>query len=194
MISFIKGVIQKKTIENKTAFVDIFTNGGVGYRIAIPSTYSLPMNGEEYSLFTHFYVKEDTQALYGFETEEERSFFEQLIQISGIGPKIGISILSSFSREELEDMIEEGDAKSLSKVPGLGLKRAQKIIIDLRGILDLTKKEGDNSSLLKDLKEALKSLGFGSEDIKEKVELGSELVKKEGEIEIGELIKRVIKN
>lgn len=193
MISFVKGEVQNKTTTSKDAFVDIFTNSGVGYRIAVPTTYLIPPKGKEYSLFTHFYVREDAQALYGFETEEEREFFEQLVQISGIGPKIGIAILSAFSGEDLEIMIEEGDAKSLSKVPGLGLKRAQKIIIELRGILDLTKKEDTDSVILKDLRDALKALGFSSEDIKGRVELGSKIVEKEGDIEIGELIKRVIK-
>lgn len=193
MISFIKGEVQNIITGSKEAFVDIFTNSGVGYRIAVPTTYLIPPKGEEFSLFTHFYVREDTQALYGFETEGEREFFEQLIQISGIGPKIGIAILSAFSREDLEQMIEDGDAKGLSKVPGLGLKRAQKIIIELRGILDLTKKDEDDSTILKDLRDALKALGFSTEDIKGKVELASEIVKKDNDIDIGELIKKVIK-
>ena len=194
MISFIKGEVQNKTITTKEAFVNIYTSGGVGYRIAVPTTYLVPPKGEEFSLFTHFYVREDTQALYGFETETEREFFEQLIQISGIGPKIGMAILSTFSREELEQMIEEGDAKGLSKVPGLGLKRAQKIIIELRGILDLTKKDDDeDSAKLKDLRDALRALGFSTNDIKVKIEQASEIVKNDIDIDIGELIKKVIK-
>jgi len=194
MISFITGEVQNKTITTKEAFVNIYTSGGVGYRIAVPTTYLIPAKGEEFSLFTHFYVREDTQALYGFETETEREFFEQLIQISGIGPKIGMAILSTFSREELEQMIEEGDAKGLSKVPGLGLKRAQKIIIELRGILDLTKKDDDeDSAKLKDLRDALRALGFSTNDIKVKIEQASEIVKNDIDIDIGELIKKVIK-
>ncbi len=193
MISFLKGEVQNKTTTSKEAFVDIFTNSGVGYRIVVPTTYLIPPKGKEYSLFTHFHVREDSQALYGFETEGEREFFEQLIQISGIGPKIGIAILSAFSREDLEQMIEEGDAKGLSKVPGLGLKRAQKIIIELRGILDLTKEDDSDSVILKDLRDALRALGFNTEDIKGKVEVASEIVRKEEDIEIGELIKKVIK-
>ncbi len=192
MISFITGTIQKITIEKDTN-IDILTQGGVGYRIAIPSTYLLPEIGEEFSLFTHFHVREDNQSLYGFQTEQERDFFEQLIQVSGVGPKIGMGILSTYSKKELEGIIEEGDAKSLSKAPGLGMKRAQKIIIELRGIIDLTKESSEDSLILKDLKNALQALGFDSKSIKEKCEQAEGIVRKEKDIDIGELIKKVIK-
>lgn len=193
MISFIKGEVQNKTTTAKESYIDILTSGGVGYKICIPSTYLTPRLGEEYSLFTHFHVREDTQALYGFQTEEEREFFGQLIQVSGVGPKIGMAILSTYSRKELEMIIEEGDAKSLSKTPGLGMKRAQKVIIELRGIIDLTKESTEDSLILKDLKDALKALGFDSKAIKEKAELAEKILLKEKDIDIGELIKKVIK-
>ena len=194
MISFIKGEVQNKTTTAKESYVDILTSGGVGYKICIPSTYLTPRLGGEYSLFTHFHVREDTQALYGFQTEEEREFFEQLIQVSGVGPKIGMAILSTYSRKELEMIIEEGDAKSLSKTPGLGMKRAQKIIIELRGIVDLTKTSEEDSTLLKDVKGALKTLGFDTTSIKEKIKLAEDIVKKNKDITAEELIKEVIKN
>lgn len=193
MISYITGTIQKIVV-SKDTYVDILTSGGVGYRISVPSSYIIPAIGEEYSLFTHFHVREDTQALYGFTNENERNFFEQLIQVSGVGPKIGMAILSAFSRDELEGLIEEGDARSLSKVPGLGMKRAQKIIIELRGIVDLTKTSEEDSTLLKDVKGALKTLGFDTASIKEKVKLAEDIVKKNKDITAEELIKEVIKN
>lgn len=193
MISYVTGTIQKIVV-SKDTYVDILTSGGVGYRISVPSSYIIPAIGEKYSLFTHFHVREDTQALYGFTNENERNFFEQLIQVSGVGPKIGMSILSAFSRDELEGLIEEGDARSLSKVPGLGMKRAQKIIIELRGIVDLTKSSDEDSVLLKDVKGALKTLGFDTTSIKEKVKLAEDIVKKKKDITAEELIKEVIKN
>ena len=193
MISYITGTIQKIVV-SKDTYVDILTSGGVGYRISVPSSYIIPAIGEEYSLFTHFHVREDTQALYGFTNENERNFFEQLIQVSGVGPKIGMAILSAFSRDELEGLIEEGDARSLSKVPGLGMKRAQKIIIELRGIVDLTKTSEEESTLLKDVKGALKTLGFDTVSIKEKIKLAEDIVKKNKDITAEELIKEVIKN
>ena len=105
-----------------------------------------------------------------------------------------MSILSAFSRDELEGLIEEGDARSLSKVPGLGMKRAQKIIIELRGIVDLTKTSEEDSTLLKDVKGALKTLGFDTTSIKEKIKLAEDIVKKNKDITAEELIKEVIKN
>jgi len=193
MISYITGTIQKIVV-SKDTYVDILTNGGIAYRISIPSSYIIPEVGQEYSLFTHFHVREDIQALYGFTNENERNFFEQIIQVSGVGPKIGMSILSAFSKDELEKLIEEGDARSLSKVPGLGMKRAQKIIIELRGIVDLTKSSNEDSTLLKDVKDALKTLGFDTASIREKVKLAEDILKKEKDITAEELIKEVIKN
>jgi holliday junction DNA helicase RuvA len=89
MISYITGKILKTSI-SKDSYVDILTDSGIAYRISVPSTYVLPSKGEKFSLYTHFHVREDSQTLFGFKNEEERDFFEQLISVSGIGPKIGI--------------------------------------------------------------------------------------------------------
>jgi holliday junction DNA helicase RuvA len=191
MISYITGTILKNHI-SKDSFVDILTNSGIGYRISIPSTYIPPSKGEKYSLYTHFHVREDNQTLFGFKTEGERDFFEQLITVSGVGPKIGLAIISAFSRKELEKMIVDGDAKALTKVSGLGMKGAQKIILDLRGKIDFDQKEGPEESIIKELKEALKTLGFSGEQLKEKIKLGEDIVKKKKDISIEELIKKVL--
>ncbi len=191
MISYITGTILKNHI-SKDSFVDILTNSGIGYRINIPSTYIPPAKGEKYSLYTHFHVREDNQTLFGFKKEEERDFFEQLISVSGVGPKIGLAIISVFSRKELEKMILEGDAKALTKVSGLGMKGAQKIILDLRGKIDFDQKEDSEESVIKELKEALKTLGFSGEQLKEKIKLSEDIVKKKKDISIEELIKKVL--
>lgn len=191
MISYITGTILKNHI-SKDSFVDILTNSGVAYRINIPSTYIPPSKGQEYSLFTHFHVREDNQTLFGFKKEEERDFFEQLISVSGVGPKIGLAIISTFSRKELEKMILDGDAKALTKVSGLGMKGAQKIILDLRGKIDFDQKEDSEEMVVKELKEALKTLGFSGVQLKEKVKLSEEIVKKKKDISIEELIKKVL--
>jgi holliday junction DNA helicase RuvA len=191
MISYITGTILKNHI-SKDSFVDILTNSGIGYRINIPSTYIPPSKGEKYSLYTHFHVREDNQTLFGFKKEEERDFFEQLISVSGVGPKIGLAIISAFSRKELEKFILDGDAKALTKVSGLGMKGAQKIILDLRGKIDFDQKEGPEESIIKELKEALKTLGFSGEQLKEKIKLGEDIVKKKKDISIEELIKKVL--
>jgi Holliday junction DNA helicase RuvA len=97
-----------------------------------------------------------------------------------------------FSRKELERKILEGDAKSLSKVPGLGMKGAQKIILELRGKIDFEQKEGSEDSIIKELKEALKTLGFSGSQLKEGVEVGEKILKKSKDISIEELIKKVL--
>lgn len=191
MISYITGTVQKTNI-SKDSYVDILTNSGIAYRINIPSTYKIPSKGEMYSLYTHFHVRDDNQSLYGFEKEQERDFFEQLISVSGIGPKIGIAIITMFSRKELESKILEGDAKSLSKVPGLGMKGAQKIILELRGKIDFEQKESSEDSIIRELKEALKTLGFSGSQLKESVEVGEKILKKNKDISIEELIKKVL--
>jgi Holliday junction DNA helicase RuvA len=191
MISYITGTVQKTNI-SKDSYVDILTNSGIAYRISIPSTYNIPPRGETYSLYTHFHVRDDNQSLYGFEKEQERDFFEQLISVSGIGPKIGIAIITMFGRKELETKILEGDAKSLSKVPGLGMKGAQKIILELRGKIDFEQKESSDDSIIRELKEALKTLGFSGSQLKESVEVGEKILKKNKDISIEELIKKVL--
>lgn len=191
MISYITGTVLKNHV-SKDSFVDILTDNGIGYRINIPSTYVPPPKGKKYSLYTHFHVREDNQTLFGFKKEEERDFFEQLISVSGVGPKIGLAIMSTFSRKELEKFILNGDAKALTKVPGLGMKGAQKIILDLRGKVDFDQKEGPEESVIKELKEALRTLGFSGEQLKEKVKLSEDIVKKKKDISIEELIKKVL--
>ena len=191
MISFITGTVIK-TFISKNSFVDIQTDSGLAYRVNIPSSYMTPSKGEKYSLFTHFHVREDNQTLFGFEKEDERDFFEQLISVSGVGPKIGLAILSTFSRNDLEGVILEGDARGLSRVQGLGMKGAQKIILELRGKIDFDQKETTEESIIKELKEALKSLGFTGDLLKEKIKLADGMVKKNKDMEIEELIKKVL--
>jgi Holliday junction DNA helicase RuvA len=191
MISYITGVVQKTNI-SKDSYVDILTDSGIAYRIHIPNTYNVPPKGETYSLYTHFHVRDDNQSLYGFEKEQERDFFEQLISVSGIGPKIGIAIMTMFSRKELEDRILEGDAKALSKVPGLGMKGAQKIILELRGKIDFDQKESSEDTIIKELKEVLKTLGFSGSQLKERSEVGEQILKRKSDISIEELIKKVL--
>jgi Holliday junction DNA helicase RuvA len=191
MISYITGVVQKTNI-SKDSYVDILTESGIAYRIHIPNTYNIPSKGETYSLYTHFHVRDDNQSLYGFEKEQERDFFEQLISVSGIGPKIGIAMMTMFSRKELEDRILEGDAKALSKVPGLGMKGAQKIILELRGKIDFDQKESSEDTIIKELKEVLKTLGFSGSQLKERSEVGEQILKRKSDISIEELIKKVL--
>jgi Holliday junction DNA helicase RuvA len=192
MITYITGKILNSITAGRDSYVDILTASGVGYRVNIPSSYVCPKNGEEYSLYTYHHVREDTQALFGFVKEDERNFFIELISVSGVGPKIALTILSNFTREELESLINDGDARALSKVPGLGLKKAQKIIIELRGKIDLTASDAKSGSVIKEVKEALRTLGFNGDGLKEKIDMAENILKTDKDIAIEDLIKRIL--
>lgn len=111
--------------------------GGVGYEVDVPMStfYVLPHPGEAVALYTHFVVREDAQLLYGFAQRGERETFRALIKISGVGPKIALAILSGMSGDELALAIEKGDAARLAKVPGIGKKTAERLILELSGKL-----------------------------------------------------------
>lgn len=129
MISHVRGkLISKKTTE---VVIETF---GVGYRIFVPaSTFSkLPDPGNETLLFTHHYVREDTSALYGFETEASRTVFEIMIGVSGIGPKLALAVLSAMNPAELQGAIVSEDDSMLTRIPGVGKKTAQRMVIELR--------------------------------------------------------------
>ena len=111
--------------------------GGVGYEVDVPmsSFYNLPALGERTTLLTHFIVREDAQLLFGFLTAEERNTFRQLIKISGVGPRMALSILSGLSVAELAQAITQQQAGRLVKVPGIGKKTAERLLLELKGKL-----------------------------------------------------------
>ncbi len=129
MISHLRGELTVK--ESNLAVVDI---GGVGYAVAIPvTTYSaLPETGAEIVLHTYTHVREDTLALYGFLHTADRTLFEKLISISGVGPRLALTVLSGMKSEELLDAIRQGDVQRLTKIPGVGRKTGERIILELR--------------------------------------------------------------
>lgn len=111
--------------------------GGVGYELDVPMStfYVLPHLDEMTTLFTHLVVREDAQQLFGFASRDERETFRSLIKVSGIGPKIALAILSGLSAEELALAIDREDIGRLSKVPGIGKKTAERLVLELRGKL-----------------------------------------------------------
>ncbi len=110
---------------------------GVGYEVWVPmsSFYQLPALGERLTLLTHFVVREDAQLLYGFVTETERAAFRELIRISGIGPRMALAVLSGMSVAELAQAIAAQQAGRLTKVPGIGRKTAERLLLELKGRL-----------------------------------------------------------
>jgi Holliday junction DNA helicase RuvA len=108
--------------------------GGVGYELEAPMStfYALPAPGEEVRLLTHLVVREDAQVLYGFMREEERRLFRLLIKVSGVGPKIALAILSGSDADAFASCIAAGDTASLIRIPGVGRKTAERLILELR--------------------------------------------------------------
>ena len=133
MISRLAGILLSK--QPPLMVIDV---GGVGYEVEapLPVFYDLPEAGQPVVILTHLSVKEDSHTLYGFAGEAERTLFRQLLKISGIGAKLALTILSGASSEELARYVVERDAAALTRLPGIGKKTAERIIIELRDKLD----------------------------------------------------------
>lgn len=136
MIGRLRGELISK--QAPALMVDV---NGVGYELEAPMTtfYNLPAIGESVILYTHLVVREDAHLLYGFYAESERALFRSLIKINGVGAKLALTILSGMSGNELARCVEQDDPGALVKLPGVGKKTAERLIIELRGKLnDLT--------------------------------------------------------
>lgn len=133
MIAFLNGSVLEK--HPNQVIVDV---GGVGYELTIPvSTFSaLPEKGGAVALRVHTHVREDAISLFGFHTMEEKTLFEKLISVSGIGPKLAVTVLSGLAAGDLVQAIRTGDVQSLVRVPGIGKKTAERMVLELREKLD----------------------------------------------------------
>ncbi|WP_395769437.1 Holliday junction branch migration protein RuvA [Arenimonas sp.] len=122
------------TLISKQAPWILLEVGGVGYELEVPMStyYDLPAAGEAVALITHYAVREDAVALYGFATEAERRLFRDVQKVSGIGAKIALAVLSGSSVNEFTRMLQNGDIAALVKIPGIGKKTAERMIVELR--------------------------------------------------------------
>jgi holliday junction DNA helicase RuvA len=129
MISRLTGILIEK--QPPHVLIDL---QGVGYEVFVPMTtfYQLPELNQKVTLYTHFVVREDAHALYGFHDQEHRSVFRQVIKTSGIGPKMGLAILSGMSAQELMQHIHNQDIAKLTKIPGIGKRTAERLLIEMR--------------------------------------------------------------
>ncbi len=143
-------------IEHQTALVDV---GGVGYEIECPisTLCELPPVGQAVTLLTHFVVREDAQLLYGFLTHEDRESFRILIKISGVGPKLAIGVLSGLSGDELAAAVERDDVATLTRLPGVGKKTAERLLVELRGRMNSTGR-AQSSNAVSSVEEAVLGL------------------------------------
>jgi len=133
VIGFVRGKLVVKAPPWLT--VDV---GGVGYDIEAPMStfYTLPAVGSEVRLLTHLVVREDAHILYGFGTQEERTLFRNLLKVSGIGPKIALAILSGVSIEGFTSCVKLQDAAALTRIPGVGRKTADRLLVEMRDRID----------------------------------------------------------
>jgi Holliday junction DNA helicase RuvA len=157
MISRLRG----KLIEKEPARVVVDVNG-VGYEVFVPLTTftAMPENGAEVSVDIYTHVREDIIALYGFSSRQERRVFERLISISGIGPRLAVTILSGGSVEGLVGAIRRGDLARLTAIPGVGKKTAERIVIELRDKLQDVTEEAPKPTVEVDVMSALENLGY----------------------------------
>lgn len=157
MIAHLRGKLAHK--DPARIVVDV---GGVGYEVFIPlTTYtSLPNSGSDVSIDIHTHVREDIIALYGFSTRRERSIFEKLMTISGIGPKLAVTILSGGSVEDLVASIKRSDLARLTAIPGVGRKTGERIILELKDKLQDFVEASAKSSVEVDVLSALENLGY----------------------------------
>lgn len=169
MIAYIRGILAEKSFDRV-----VLEAAGVGYELYIPvSTFDrLPHEGEEVKLLAWHCVREDDEMLFGFATAAEREMFLKLTQVSGVGPKIALAILSGSSVGELSLAIASGNAKRISAIKGVGKKTAEKICVELKDKVNAiealastsrSSKEDTKAPMLRDAILALSALGFSEE-------------------------------
>lgn len=143
---------------------------GVGYEVQVPMStfYNLPNLGDKISLLTHFIVREDAQLLYGFATAQERQTFRALIKITGVGPRMALSLLSGLSIDELAQAVAMQEVGRLVKVPGIGKKTAERLLLELKGKLGDAVVTGAatqvKSDAHADILQALLALGYSDKE------------------------------
>ena len=133
MIAFIRGIL--KGSEDNQLLLDV---DGIGYEVTVPSglVRLLPGAGQEVEVYTHLHVREDCLQLFGFRSAQDRALFRLLLRAPGIGPRVALAILDTFRGEDLFGIVARGDAHGLQRVPGVGAKSAQRLILELKGKLD----------------------------------------------------------
>lgn len=167
MISRLTGTL----LEKNPPQILVETAGGVGYDIDVPMStfYQLPKTGERVSLLTHMVVRDDAQLLYGFGSEEERSTFRQLLKVSGVGPKVALSVLSGLSVNDLAQAVAMQESGRLIKVPGIGKKTAERLLLELKGKLNVDVRiavggGAEVAPVTQDILNALLALGYSDKE------------------------------
>lgn len=141
---------------------------GVGYELDVPMStlYQLPATGTEVVLLTHLIVREDAHQLYGFATESERALFRKLLKISGVGARIALAVLSGMSVNDVRQAVAEQDSGRLTRIPGIGKKTAERLLLELKDKLDIAEVavRAETDSAGSDVLNALMSLGYSDKE------------------------------
>lgn len=165
MIGFLSGEVAGRDASG--CFLDV---SGVGYRLACSAITlgELPPDGAAFRLLTHVHVREDALALFGFATEAEKRSFEALISVAGVGPKVALQVCSAFTPESLRRALVTDDVDAISSVPGIGRKTASRIVLELKGKLELPDLEvvGRSSDAIGPARSALENLGYSAAEIR----------------------------
>ena len=189
MISYIKGIL-----EDMSPGMVVVDNHGIGYQMMVPMRgESFPKIGQEIKIYTHMHVREDDVSLFGFLSKEEKEAFELLIGVNGIGPKVGLSVLSTLSVYELKMAVISEDVKTISKTPGLGPKGAKKLILELKedGVgAEIFDTSADSSDSVMITIEGLVSLGYS----KSEAAIAVNKVEDAKDLTPEELLKKALKN
>ena len=168
MIAMLRGVLELR--EEDAIIVDV---NGVGYYVNVPASVmnTLGREGSDVSLYTHLHVRENELSLYGFSTLDQRALFQQLLTVSGIGPRVAMALLSAFSPEQLRLAIAEGNVSLLTQAPGVGKRTAERMILDLKGKIDLAElaPAGEPSLADAEVIAALESLGYSHAEAQDAV-------------------------
>ena len=166
MIGRLSGVLLEKNPPQ--ILLDV---GGVGYEVSVPMStfYNLPKLGEKVALFTQLIVREDAHLLYGFGTEAERATFKQLLKVSGVGPKVGLAVLSGMSVNDLAEAVATQESGRLTRVPGIGKKTAERLLLELKDKLKVDVRitvggDAHQPTSAADILNALISLGYNEKE------------------------------
>ncbi|MFA5785563.1 MAG: Holliday junction branch migration protein RuvA [Actinomycetota bacterium] len=194
MIAMLRGRLAETAGDG--AILDV---GGVGYRVYLPTgaLARLPGRGEPVTLHVHTYVREDTLALYGFLSPEERDVFEVLLGVTRVGPKVALAVLSVHGPEALRRAVATGDADALALVPGIGKKGAARLVLELKDKLGEGDLEGPAAgttelrAAISEVRSALSSLGYSPSEVKESLEALPAL---DGETSPEEMLRLALRN
>ena len=163
MIAFLEGTVAEKAGDHVVLSVS-----GVGYEVRVPAQAlaKLPAPGKQGHLFTRLLVRDDAMVLYGFSSSDERSLFDHLITVTGVGPKVALAVLSVLSGDALRRAVASGDLAALTLVPGVGKKVAGRIVLDLKDRIGMGG-DGVTTGPLAEVREALLALGLSNVEARE---------------------------